>query len=62
MRAVKSKPVTLQLMRRGKILSYALADSKDWGILFDNVVLEIKGLDGVTYYWPLDSITYWSVQ
>ncbi len=56
------KPATVELIRRGKSFTYELADFKDWALLFDNAVLEIRARDGATYYWPLDSITYWRVR
>lgn len=54
-------PAILQVIRRGKTNEYELADSKDWGIIFENV-LEIKAADGAHYYWPLDSVTLWKVK
>ena len=61
-RAPKPRPATLTVYRRGKSHPYELADFRDWAILFENTVLEIKPVDGPTCYWPLDSITYWSVK
>lgn len=51
----------MELTRRGKVFIYELADFKDWALLFDNTVLEIRGRDGTSTYWPLDSITCWRV-
>lgn len=62
MAQIRSKPAVIEVIRRGKLFAYDLADFKDWGILFENTVLEIKARDGATYYWPLDSITYWRVR
>ena len=54
-------PATIQVIRAGKTHEYQLADSKDWGIIFEDV-LEIKAADGCSYYWPLDSVTLWKVK
>ena len=54
-------PATIQVIRAGKTNEYQLADAKDWGIIFDDV-LEIRSSDGCTYYWPLLSITLWKVR
>ena len=59
---IRARPAVIEIVRRGKAFAYELADFKDWGILFDNAVLEIKAREGGTYYWPLDSITYWRVR
>lgn len=58
----RARPATIEVVRRGKTFSYDLADFKDWALLFDSAVLEIKGRDGLTTYWPLDSITCWRVR
>jgi hypothetical protein len=57
-----ARPATVELVRRGKVFTYELADFKDWALLFDNAVLEIRARDGTTSYWPLDSITCWRVR
>ncbi len=62
MAQLKSRPAIIDVIRRGRQLTYELADFRDWALLFDNAVLEIKTRDGPTYYWPLDSITYWRVR
>lgn len=59
---IKARPAIIDVIRRGKIFTYELADFKDWALLFDNAVLEVKSRDGLTTYWPLDSITYWRVR
>ena len=58
----RPKPATVEVMRRGKLFTYELADFKDWALLFDNMVLEVRSRDGIATYWPLDSITYWRVR
>ncbi len=55
----KSEPTQLQVIRRGKVTSYELADKLDWAVLFDNAVLEIRTAGGPVHYWPLDSLTQW---
>lgn len=62
MRPARQKPAVIEIVRRGRTIAYDLADFKDWAILFENMVLEIKARDGVTTYWPLDSITCWRVR
>ncbi len=59
---LKVKPATIEVIRRTKVFTYELADFKDWALLFDNTVLEIRSRDGVAHYWPVDSITYWRVR
>lgn len=59
---MKLRPAVIEVTRRGKVFAYDLANFKDWGILFENTVLEIKTRDGVTTYWPLDSVTCWTVR
>ena len=54
-------PATIQVIRAGKTNEYQLADSKDWAVIFDDV-LEIKATDGCCYYWPLPSLTLWKVK
>ncbi len=58
----RARPAVIEVVRRAKTFTYDLADFKDWALLFDNAVLEIKCRDGVTSYWPLDSITCWRVR
>lgn len=55
-------PATIDVVRRAKVFTYDLADFKDWALLFDNAVLEIKSRDGTAHYWPIDSLTYWRVR
>ena len=62
MPSAKARPALIEVTRRGKSFAYELADFKDWGILFENTVLEIRAKSGVTYYWPLDSVTLWTVR
>ena len=52
----------IEVTRRTKTYSYELADAKDWALLFDNMVLEVKARGGVATYWPLDSVTMWTVR
>jgi len=60
--AVKSKqPCIVSVTRKGKIIPYELSDDKDWAVLFDSTVLEIKEKTGEVHYWPLDSIDSWDV-
>jgi len=59
---VRFRPAVIEVVRRGKVFAYELADFRDWGILFENTVLEIKSRDGTAHYWPLDSITFWKVR
>ncbi len=58
----RSRPAVIEIVRRGKTFAYDLADFKDWALLFDNAVLEVKCRDGISTYWPIDSITYWRVR
>lgn len=59
---IKARPAVIEVVRRGKCFTYELADFKDWGVLFDSTVLEIKARDGMTTYWPLDAVTFWRVR
>lgn len=61
MAAKLKTPATIQVIRAGKTSEYQLADSKDWAVIFDDV-LEIKAIDGCSYYWPLLSVTLWKVK
>lgn len=60
--AVRPKPATISVVRRGKTFEYSLADEKDWALMFNETVLEIRSADKATYYWPLDSVTLWVVK
>lgn len=60
--AAKKKPAVLKVIRLGKTSEYQLADEKDWALLFEDTVLEIKAADGCKYYWPVASITLWTVK
>lgn len=53
-------PVKIQVIRRGKTSEYHLAAETDWSI-WQDTILQINAIDGVKYYWPLDSITLWRV-
>ncbi len=56
----KLKPVTVTVhLGKGEPEVHALADSKDWAVIFEDV-LEIKA-PGQTHYYPLDAIRKWTV-
>ena len=59
--AARSKPATVVVYPEyGPPATYALANDKDWSVIFEDV-LEIRTVDGTTYY-PLGAVKRWVVQ
>ncbi len=57
----KLKPVTVTVhIGKGEPEVHALADSKDWAVIFEDV-LEVKAGE-VTHYYPLDAVRKWTVR
>jgi len=56
----KPKPVTVTVhLGKGEPEVHALADSKDWAVIFEDV-LEVKAAQA-THYYPLDAVRKWTV-
>lgn len=59
--AAKFKPATVTVYpEEGPPCAHELASDKDWSVIFEDV-LEIKGVDGTTYY-PLGAVKRWVVK
>jgi len=61
--AVKpKKPVILQLLHGNADIAYDLSDEKDWALLYDESILEIKDTTGAAHYWPVSAVTRWIIR
>lgn len=57
------EPTILTVFHDGKSAVFRLSDKFDWGIVFENTVLEIKSLEPLgTFYWPLDYGMRWKTE
>jgi len=57
----KKKEHIVRVYFANEELVHLVKSDKDWAVLFDHAVLEIKQESIITYY-PIDGITKWTVE
>lgn len=61
-RKPRKKPATITIIREdGAKLSLQMADFKDWGIIYEDI-LEVEVEDGSKRYFPTGGLQEWKVE
>ena len=62
-KAKQPEPTMVTVFNDGKSAVFRLDDKFDWGIVFENTVLEIKSTDPTgTFYFPIHSEMRWKTE